>query len=114
MSPGVHIPAFTHVTDHLIGSSYLTTATLEQSGIEQNLLESSLSNKEKEEVLDKYLESSETTNSKDSDVIDADVKLRSKANLKEESSEVPYLTIMLTFIFVAVGIIFVFTRRKKA
>ena len=76
-------------------------------------MESSLSNKEKEEVLDKYLEYSETTNSKDSDVIDAGVKLRSKANLKEKSNEVPYWTIMLAFIFVGVGIIFVFTRRKK-
>ena len=107
-------PAFTHITDHLLGMSYLTTQPLEQSGIDHAPLESSLSNKEKEGVLDKYLEYSETTNSKDSDVIDADVKLRSQANLKEESSEVPYLTIMLTFIFVAVGIIFVFTRRKKA
>jgi len=107
-------PAFTHVTDHLIGMSYLTTMTLEQSGIEQTPLESSLSNKEKEEVLDKYLESSETTNSKDSDVIDAGVKLRSKTNLKEKSTEVPYWPIMLAFIFVGVGIIFVFTRRKKA
>ena len=107
-------PAFTHVTDHLIGASYLTTAPLEQSGIEQTLLESSLSNKEKEEVLDKYLEDSNTTNSKDSDVINESVKLRSKANLKEKSTEVPYWTIMLAFIFVGVGIIFVFTRRKKA
>jgi len=107
-------PAYTHVTDHLIGASYLTTTTMEQSGIEQTPLESSLSNKEKEEVLDKYLESSETTNSKDSDVIDAGVKLRSKTNLKEKSTEVPYWPIMLAFIFVGVGIIFVFTRRKKA
>jgi len=109
-------PAFTHVTDHIIGTSYLTTMTMEQSGIEQTPSgsESSLSNKEKEEVLDKYLESSETTNSKDSDVIDEDVKLRSKANLKEKSTEVPYWPIMLAFIFVGVGIIFVFTRRKKA
>ena len=110
-------PEFTHVTDHILGTSYLTTATMEQSGIEQAPLESSLSNKEKEEVLDKYLEPSETTNSKDSDVIDADVKLRSQANLKEKSTEVPYWpywTIMLAFIFVGVGIIFVFTRRKKA
>ncbi len=110
-------PAFTHVTDHIAGVSYLTTMTLEQSGLEQTPLESSLSNKEKEEVLDKYLESSETTNSKDSDVVDADVKLRSKANLKEKSSEVPYWpywTIMVAFICVGVGLIFVFTRRKKA
>ena len=107
-------PAFTHVTDHLAGISYLTTMTMEQSGIEQAPLESSLSNKEKEEVLDKYLESSETTNSKDSDVIDAGVKLISQVNLKEKSTEVPYWTIMLAFIFVGVGIIFVFIRRKKA
>ncbi len=109
-------PTFTHVTDHLIDASYLTTATMEQSGIEQGPLEPSLSNKEKEEVLDKYLESSETTNSKDSDVIDAGVKPISKANIKEKSTEVPYLTIMLAFalVFVVVGIIFVFTRRKKA
>jgi hypothetical protein len=107
-------PAFTHVTDHIIGTSYLTTMPLEQSGIEQTPLESSLSNKEKEEVLDKYLEYSETTNSKDSDVTDAGVELRSKANLKEKSNEVPYWTIMLAFIFVGVGIIFVFTRIKKA
>jgi len=107
-------PAFTHVTDHIIGTSYLTTMPLEQSVIEQAPLESSLSNKEKEEVLDKYLESSETTNSKDSDVIDAEVKLISQANLKEKTNEVPYWAIMLAFIFVGVGIFFVFTRRKKA
>jgi len=107
-------PAFTHVTDHIAGISYLTTMPMEQSGIEQAPLESSLSSKEKEEVLDKYLEYSETTNSKDSDVIDAGVKLISTANLKEKSNEVPYWTIMLAFVFVGVGIIFVFTRRKKA
>ena len=107
-------PAFTHVTDHIIGTSYLTTMPLEQSVIEQTPLESSLSNKEKEEVLDKYLESSETTNSKDSDVIDAGAKLIGKANLKEKANEVPYWTIMLAFVFVGAGIIFVFTRRKKA
>jgi len=104
-------PAFTHVTDHIAGISYLTTMPMEQSGIEQAPLESSLSSKEKEEVLDKYLEYSETTNSKDSDVIDAGVKLISTANLKEKSNEVPYWTIMLAFVFVGVGIIFVFTRR---
>jgi len=107
-------PAFTHVTDHLLGTSYLTTPTLDQSGIDQAPLESSISNKEKEEVLDKYLESSETTNNKDPNVIDESVKLRSKANLKEKSSKVSYWTIMLAFIFVGVGIFFVFKRRKKA
>ncbi len=107
-------PAFTHVTDHLLGTSYLTTPTLDQSGIDQAPLESSLSNKEKEEVLDKYLESSETTNNKGPNVIDESVKLRSKANLKEKSSKVPYWTIMLAFIFVGIGIYFVFKRRKKA
>lgn len=109
-------PAFTHVTDHIIGTSYLTTMTMGQSGIEQTPLESSLSNKEKEGVLDKYLESSETTNSKDSDVMDAGVKLRSKANLKEKSKEVSHWAnwiIMLVLILVGVGVIFVFTRRKK-
>ena len=118
-------PAFTHVTDHIAGISYLTTMPMEQSGIEQAPLESSLRSKEKEEVLDKYLESSEitnskdsdTTNSKDSDVIDAGVKVSSKDNLKEKSTELPYRPywiIMLAFIFVGGCIIFVFTRRKKA
>lgn len=107
-------PAMTHVTDHLIGQSYLTTATMEQSGIEQTPLESSLSNVEREEVLDKYLESSETTNSKDSDVIDEGVKPGSKPNLEGKSTEVPYWTIMLAFIFVGIGILFVFKRRIKA
>jgi hypothetical protein len=106
-------PAFTHVTDHIAGTSYLTTMPVEQSGLEDTPLGSSLSNKEKEEVLDKYLESSETTNSKDSDVIDADVEPGSKANLKEKSTEVPYWIILLVSIFIVVGIIFVFTRRKK-
>lgn len=40
-------PAMTHVTDHINGISYVTT-TPEQSVIEQTPLESSLSNKEKE------------------------------------------------------------------
>jgi hypothetical protein len=107
-------PAFTHVTDHINGISYVTTTPLEQSGIEQTSLESSLSNEEKEEVLDKYLESGETNNSKDSNVIDSQVKLISQANLKEKSNEVPYWIIMLAFIFVGFGIFFVFTRTKKA
>ncbi|MBC8481452.1 MAG: hypothetical protein H8D47_02150 [Planctomycetes bacterium] len=106
-------PAFTHVTDHLIGTSYLTTMTMEQSGVEDAPLQSSLSNKEKEKVLDKYLESSETTNSKDSNVVDTGVKLKAKANLKEKSTEVPYWIIMLALILVVIGIIFISTRRKR-
>jgi hypothetical protein len=107
-------PAFTHVTDHLLGTSYLTTTTLDQSGIDQAPLEPSLSNKEKEEVLDKYLENSEPANSKGSDVIGADVKPRSEANLEEESSETPYWVIMLAFILVVGGIILIVSRRKNA
>jgi hypothetical protein len=107
-------PAFTHVTDHIAGTSYLTTIPMEQSGIEQTPLESSLSNKEKEKVLDKYLESSETTNIKDSDAIDADVKPGSKANLKEKSAGVSYWIILLVSILIVPGIICVFTRRQKA
>jgi len=109
------LPAFTHVTDHIIGTSYLTTEILDTSGIEDTpLAEKPLSNNEKEKVLDKYLESTKTTNSKDSDVTDTGVTLTPKGNLKEETTEVPYLKIMLAFIFVSLGIIFIFARRKKA
>jgi hypothetical protein len=106
-------PAFTHVTDHISGISYVTTMPPEQSCLEQNHSVSSLSNKEKEEVLDKYLESSETTNSKDSNVIDAGVKLISKTNLTEKPNRLSYWPIVLAFIFVVVGATYVFTRRKK-
>lgn len=111
---GFEFPAFTHVTDHISGISYLTTMPLEQSGLEQNSLALSLSDKEKEEVLDKYLESSKITNSKDSNAIDVDLEVSPKANLKQKSSHVPYLTIMLLLIFVVVAIIFTLTRRKQA
>jgi hypothetical protein len=107
-------PAFTHVTDHIVGTSYLTTATMEQSGIEQAAVESSLSNKEKEEVLDKYLESSETTNGKESDVGEAGVKVLSKADLRDKSNAVAYGAIVLVCVLAGIGIVCVVTRKKKA
>ncbi len=112
-------PAFTHVTDHIIGTSYLTTMTMETSGIEQAPLESSLSNKEKEEILDKYIEDSNiedsnTDNTEDFNITKTDGKSGSKPNIEEKTTKVPYWTIMLAFVFVVGGIIFVFTKRKKA
>jgi hypothetical protein len=112
-------PALTHVTDHIIGTSYLTTMPLEQSGIEQTPLESSLSNKEKEEVLDKYIEDSNiedsnTDNTEDFNITKTDGKSGSKPNIEEKTTKVPYWIIMLAFVFVVGAIIFVFTRRKKA
>jgi len=108
-------PEFTHVTDEIIGTSYLTTPTMEQSGIEQAPLESSISNHEKEKVLDNYLESGETSISNDSNIIDEKVKLGTKVELMEKANGVPYWAVVLALIFVAVvALIFVFTRRKKA
>lgn len=105
-------PAFTHVTDHLIGTSYLTTTPLEQSGIEHAPLESSLSSKEKEEVLDKYLESSETTILKDSNGIIPGIKPISEADLKP-SHEVPYRTIVLACLVVGMGALVMAARIRR-
>ena len=105
-------PAFTHVTDHLIGANYLTTMTMEQSGIEQTPLESSLSNKEKEEALNKYLESDKTDNSQEPSVIDANNKLiRTQANINKNT--VLYWIIIPASIFLGIIMILVFTRRKS-
>jgi hypothetical protein len=107
-------PAFTHVTDHIVGTSYLTTATMEQSGIGDAAGAPPLSSEEKEKVLDKYLESSQATHSEGPEVNEATVKVLSKANLGDKSHEAAYGTAVLVCVLAGIGAIYVVRRRKKA
>lgn len=106
-------PAYTHVTDHVTGTSYVTTVPSENASREESPLEPSLS-REREEVLHKYLQSSKTSNSEASNAIDAQDLRVSKANRKEEPNGVPYWMIMLAFLFAGVGIILIFVRKSNA
>ena len=107
-------PASTHVTDHILGASYLTTMPLEQSDIERASLESSLSDKDRETVLDDYLASGATINGKGSDVT-AGSKIAAQRDLSETSKRVPYRALILVAVVMAGGVIaVVLTRRKQA
>jgi hypothetical protein len=107
-------PPFTHVTDHILGTSYLTTPTIEQSGLEDALAEAPVSSEEKEEVLDRYLASSRATHSRGSDVNDAAAVPLSRAALRDRSYRVAYGTIVLVCVLAGTVAIYVFRRRKRA
>lgn len=110
-----NFPDFTHVTDHLLGTKYLTTQTIEMSGLEDvQLAESSLSNKQKEKILDNYVEkkvSLKELPEEQLEVSEAVSKQEETTNFEKESSSI--LWIIIAAVFFSVGSA-LFARRRKA
>jgi hypothetical protein len=106
-------PAFTHVTDHIAGTSYLTTPTMEQSGIEGSPEESPLSGEQKEKILDKYLESGKATNKKAEDAKNPGAKVLSRSDLGCKSHAVVCGTAVLVAVLAGIGAVCIFRRRRR-
>lgn len=104
-------PPNTHVTDHVGGASYLTTPTEEQRHRELDAVADSLTNAEKEKVLDQYVEASKSDGTEDLDGAETGVLSGHVANIDNTTAIPRYWVIILAFGIVGGGILV--ARRKK-